>query len=356
MSSAARPRVLILGGGFAGLTCAQMLTADRYAVTLVDRRGYFEFLPGIHELISGVKTPESLRLPLAAAMQRAGHSFLRETVTAIDPTARKARTRRRRTLTYDALVVAVGGVDTTHGVSGVTEHAMPFKSVEQCSRIGKRLARLAARRKPGNLVIVGGGLEGIEALGEVLRRFRDGTLRITLLEARTRLLPGTPAVLGTYLRRLCRRHAVEVRLKSPVRRINAKSVTLRDKTNLPSDLTIWTGGPAPSPLLNESGLAPPGDWAPVDECLQVSTHPEIYIAGDAAALPTPASKQAYHALDMGACVARNIERSLAGRAAGPFPPFRQADARVVWRPGLFPDRRPASAGGSVAERRQGGRL
>jgi NADH dehydrogenase len=127
-------------------------------------------------------------------------------------------------------------------------------------------------------------------------------------------------VLGTYLRRLCRRHAVEVRLKSPVRRINAKSVTLRDKTNLPSDLTIWTGGPAPSPLLSESGLAPPGDWAPVDECLQVSTHPEIYIAGDAAALPTPASKQAYHALDMGACVARNIERSLAGRQPARFRP------------------------------------
>ena len=320
MNSTARTRVLILGGGFAGLACAQALPADRYAVTLIDRNGCFEFLPNIHELISAVTTPELLRLPLAPAMQRACHDFLRQTVVAIDPAARSVRTSRRRTVAYDFLVVALGGVDASHGVSGVAEHAFPFKSVDQCARIGKRLERLASRRKPGNVVIVGGGLEGVEALGEVLRRYRDSALQVTLIEARAHLLPGAPAALDTYLRRLCKRHGVKVRTRSPVQRVEAGSVILRNKAVLPSDLTIWTGGPAPPPLLAESGLAPAKAWAPVNEYLQIADHPEIYTAGDAAELPVPVAKQAYHALDMGEHVARNIQRTGAGRKPIRFRP------------------------------------
>ena len=97
-----------------------------------------------------MKTPELLRLPLDRSLRRAGHRFLRDTVTAIDPAARKVETRRRRGgVGYDALIVAIGGVDATRGVPGVDEHAFPFKSVDQCERIGRRLAgspRVASRR------------------------------------------------------------------------------------------------------------------------------------------------------------------------------------------------------------------
>ncbi len=320
MNSTARTRVMILGGGFAGLACAQALPADHYAVTLIDRNDCFEFLPNIHELVSAVKTPELLRLSLAAAMQRAGHVFLRQTVLAIDPAARTVRTSRRRAVAYDWLVVALGGIDSSHGVSGVAEHTFPFKSVDQCVRIGKRLERLASRRKPGHVVIVGGGLEGVEALGEVLRRFRASRLQFTLIEGRARLLPGAPAALDSHLQGLCKRHSVQVRTRSPVRRVEARSVTLRNKAVLPSDLTIWTGGPAPAPLLADSGLASAKAWAPVSEYLQAAEHPEIYIAGDAAELPVPVSKQAYHALDMGEHIARNIRRIRAGRRPIRFRP------------------------------------
>jgi NADH dehydrogenase FAD-containing subunit len=160
-----RQRVLIIGGGFAGLPAALELPPDRYQVTLIDRSRWFEFLPNIHELLSGVKTPELLRLPLDRIVRLAGHRFVRDTVTGIDPVGGTVSTRRRRTAVgYDALIVAFGGVDATRGVPGVVEHAYPFKSVAQCDRIGKRLTRLAARRKPARVVVVGGGLEGVEAL------------------------------------------------------------------------------------------------------------------------------------------------------------------------------------------------
>lgn len=308
-----RPRVLILGGGFAGLAAASELSADRFAVTLVDRRRWFEFLPNIHELLSGVKSPELLRLPLDEVLDRLGHRFVRDTVTAIDPKGRAVSLRRRkRPLAYDALIVGLGGVDATRGVSGVVEHALPFKSVDDCAKIGRRLAKLGKRRAASEIVIVGGGLEGIEALGEILRTYRDRAFRIKLVEAQDRLLSEAPAALDAHVRKLCERRDVEFCLGAAVERIEASAVVLENGRSLPSDLTIWTGGPTAPALLAEAGLAPPRSWAPVRATLQHPDHLEILIAGDAAELPEPLAKQGYYALDMGECAARNAKRLLEG--------------------------------------------
>jgi NADH dehydrogenase len=120
-------RVLILGGGFAGLAAAFELRPDRHEVTLIDRSRWFEFLPNIHELLSGVKTPELLRLPLDRNVRRAGHAFVRDTVTPIDPVERTVVTRRRSAVGYDALIVALGGGLTRPGVSRVSS-STPFRS------------------------------------------------------------------------------------------------------------------------------------------------------------------------------------------------------------------------------------
>jgi NADH dehydrogenase len=313
--------VSILGGGFAGLTAALELDARRHDVTLVARSRWFEWLPNVHELLSGVKTPDLLRLPLDRIVRGAGHRFVRDEITRIDPVGRAVSTRRRRTpLPFDVAIVALGGVDATRGVRGVVEHALPFKSVAQCDRIGRRLAALARRRRGGRVVIVGGGLEGVEALGEILRRHRDGGLRVTLVEARDRLLPETPAALDAHVRGLCAPWGVDFAMGAPVERIEPDAVVLEDGRSLASDLTIWTGGPAPPALLAASGLAPAGAWAPVDVSLESKGHPGVFVAGDAAELPTPIARQAYHALDMGVHAARNAERRLVGRDPIPFRP------------------------------------
>jgi NADH dehydrogenase len=313
---------VILGGGFAGLAAARGLDADRFAVTLVDRRTAFEFLPNIHELLSGVKSPELLRLGLDQALTGSGHRFVNDTVTGIDPLERAVQVEGGPgPIGYDALVVALGGVNATRGVAGVTDHAQPFKSVEDCARIGTRLAELDATGRPAAIVIIGGGLEGVEALGEILRRYRrNDLLAVTLLEARERLLPEAPAVLDRQVREICRPFNVAFEMDAPVDAIESDRVLLQDGRSIPADLVIWTGGPAPPPVLSISGLAPEGAWAGVNDALQSNDHEEVFVVGDAAEGPGAVSKQAYHALDMGACVATNVARFVDGRELVPYRP------------------------------------
>ncbi|GAB5413892.1 MAG: NAD(P)/FAD-dependent oxidoreductase [Congregibacter sp.] len=309
-----RPRVLILGGGFAGLACANALSADQFAVSLVDAKADFEFLPNIHELLSGVKKPRQLRLPLAAALRARGHRFVRGRIDRIDPSERRANIGAK-TLRGDYLVVALGSADATFGVSGVAEHSFGFKSVEQCAAIRARLQSLAKARRAANIVIVGGGLEGVEALGEILRAYRESAMHITLVEARERLLPEASTGVSKHIAALARHHSVELLLSDPVKRITAKTVALQSARRLRSDLTIWTGGPRPPDLLAESGLGASNSWSPVDRCLQHTEFKNVFIAGDSAKTPFDLSKQAYHAMDMGRAVARNIQYS--GKGQGP---------------------------------------
>ena len=314
-----RDRVVILGGGFAGLACANGLDARRFAVTLVDTRRAFEFLPNIHELVSGVKKPAALRLPLAPAMKAVGHRFIRDRVSSVDPQRLEVALEKGGLLTADRLVVALGAVEADFGISGVGRHTLGFKSVDACQAIHKRLDGLA-RQGTGHVAIIGGGLEGVEALGEVLRRYRSRMGSVTLIEAREQLLPGTEPSVDRHLRKHCEDLGVQVVCGDPVARITPKTVFLASGQRIRSDATSWTGGPAPAPLLAASGLAPRNQWIPAQATLEHREFPDVFVAGDAANPPGALRKQAYHALDMGTCVAENLERRRRDRRLKAFHP------------------------------------
>jgi NADH dehydrogenase len=316
-----RGRVLIVGGSFAGLATARGLPRD-LEVTVLDPGAALEFLPNIHELVSGHKREDQLRLSRAPLVRALGHRLLAEAAVELDPQRRRVRTSAGRVLEADALVVAVGGVNATRGIEGADRLALPFKSVADCAAIHDRLAALA-HLEPGarRVVIVGGGLEGIEALGEILRRFRQlPGLEVTLVEGGARLLPEASPVLDPDLRARCRELPVTIRSGARVARVEPGAVVLDSRERLVSRATIWTGGAAPHPLLAASGLADAGAWAPVRATLQSARHDRVLVVGDAAALPSPLAKQAYHALDMGALAARNLVRLLRGQALEPFRP------------------------------------
>jgi NADH dehydrogenase len=316
-----RKRIAIVGGNFAGLTAAIKLSR-RYAVTVIDANKYFEWMPNIHEILSSVKTPRGLRLDRAAIVAQAGHRFLRDRVTVLQPALRRLVTAGGHELEFDACIVAVGALWNTHHVPGVARHALPFRSVADALAIERRLHALVQQGKPLRVVIAGAGISGIEALGEILRRHRDdASLSIEVVEAGARLLPGLPPALDADLRRLCAPHAVTFRTSTTIARVTAKGVGLGDGARLRSELTLWTAGLAPPALLRESGLAPPPQiWADVHQTLQSRRADNTFVVGDAAQLPHAVGKQAYHAIDMGALAAANVTRFLAGRPLKPFKP------------------------------------
>jgi NADH dehydrogenase len=315
-----RPSVLILGGGFAGVSCAGRLSKHRFDVCLVDQKPHFEFLPNIHEILSGVKRPRDVRLNLADQMAALGHHFTQASVQAIAPEGNRVTLDDGTTLNYDFLVVALGAVDAYYGVTGIDANALSFKSAAQCDAIGQRLRALKASSKASRVTIIGAGITGVEALGEILRRGALGNLKITMLEAQEQLLPNSPKGLDSYIRGLCDPYSVEFRCGETAQRIRKNSVLLGSGESLDSDLTIWTGGPAPSPLLSQSGLAKPSNWAPVDACLQSLHADNVFIAGDSAELPSALAKQAYHAIDMGENVAHNIKALTEGNKKQRYKP------------------------------------
>jgi len=323
-ASKERPRIAIVGAGFAGLSAAKRLGRE-YAVTVFDRSASFEWLPNLHELLSGAKRPADLRLSLPRLVARAGHRFVRATVTAIDAPRGRLITADDRQFDFDVCIVAVGGVNDTFGVAGADRYAMPFKNVADCHAIGRKLATLSRRPGKHSLVIVGGGLEGIEALGEILRRYRHRQRwNISVVEAGPRLLPGTPPGLDAAVRARCAAYGIRFLTDSPVTRVTPGQVRLRSGEVLRSDLTIWTGGSTAPPLLRESRLLARRElWAPVTEALRSQRFDNVFVIGDAAALPRPLGKQAYYAMQMGECAADNAARALAGRALRAFAPSRK---------------------------------
>jgi len=158
-----RKRIVIVGGNFAGLTAAIKLSR-RHAVTVIDPSRHFEWAPGIHEILSSVKTPQGLRLDRAAIVKQAGHRFLRDRVTVLQPARCRLSTAGGCELDFDACIVAVGAVWNTHHIAGVARHAMPFRSVADGLAIKRRLHTLMQQGKPLCIVIAGGGISGSEAL------------------------------------------------------------------------------------------------------------------------------------------------------------------------------------------------
>jgi NADH dehydrogenase len=307
-------RIVIVGANFAGLTTAINLPRN-YKTTVIDGRPHFEFLPNIHELLSGVKKAKSLRLNRKRLIERAGHRFVLDSVTTIDPEKKRIYTSGRKKLPYDICVVATGGVNNTLGISGAAKYGMPFKTVAHCQEIGRSLKKLIRRDGPVSIVIVGGGLEGVEALGEILRRYRRNPhLEVHLVEKNSGLLNRVPAGVGRDLMKICKAFNVHFHTATGVTKLAKDKVWLSSRETIKSDATIWTGGAVPPRLLRRSGLTrKAGEWVAVNGYLQSKLFDSVFVAGDAAEVQELTSKQAYHAMDMGEVVAANIKSQLAGQ-------------------------------------------
>ena len=316
-----RPKVAIVGGGFAGLNAAQQLKSSRYEVTLIDPSPHIEWLPNIHEILSGAKKGDELRLNRNILVRRLGHRFMQN--RAMEMSSSSVTLDNGMQIPFDVCIVATGAVNNTFGIEGADEHAMPMKSVDQCKAIARKLMRASYSHRTTRVTVVGAGIEGVEALGEVMRTYRHRPqFEFNIVDSADRLLQKCPGKLDGEIRSHTSGYRMEYHLGRKVESVDHEGVCLVDGGAIESDIVIWSAGAAPNGFLQRAYLTDtPNEWAEVNSYFQSEARENVFIIGDAS---NPSglnlSKQAYHAIDMGKCAAANTERLLAGKSLKAYRP------------------------------------
>lgn len=306
-------RVLILGGGYAGVLCAVRLArqvGERVEVTLVSAGEAFVDRIRLHQRAAAQTLPVRR---LDAMLAGTGVRLRIGRIEAIDP--RGEVTVDGEQLGFDKLVIALGSCIDTEAVPGVREHAYTLEAA-RAAELAERAPVIAARR--GHVVVVGGGLTGVEGASELAESFPG--LRVTLL-AGAGLVPELPERAQAYLRARLTKLGVRVEEGGGVRRVTTRGVELDGRT-LPCDACLWAGGFVASPLPARAGLpVNVRGQVLVDPCLRVLGHAHVYAAGDVAELERPPSRMVMGcktALPMAAHVADNLARLVRGDAERPF--------------------------------------
>ena len=343
MPGVAKPHVVIVGGGFAGLNAARVLARREARVTLVDRRNHHLFQPLLYQVATAGLSPADIATPLRSILRKApGVRVILAAAERVEPEARRVILDEGE-LTYDALILAAGATHSYFGHDEWEALAPGLKTLEDALEIRRRVllafeaaerARDAAERRALlTLVVIGGGPTGVELAGAlaelarhtIARDFRaiDPTqTRVILLEGGSRILPSFPEGLARAAVRSLERIGVEVRTGALVTRITPDAVWVGGEP-IHSRAVLWAAGVAAAPLAHTLGV--PLDRAgriPVTPDLSVAGHPEIFVAGDLCAFThgtgEPLPGVAPVAIQQGRAAAANAWRRLAGEATRPF--------------------------------------
>jgi NADH dehydrogenase len=343
-------RILIVGGGFAGMYAAMQLERVAQAghtVTVVTTENFMQYQPFLPEVASGTIDPRAVVVPLRSVLRHA-QIFVAE-VTSIDHDARRVQARTAdgsdTTLDYDILVLTAGSRSRVLPVPGLAKHGIGFKTIEEAiylrNHVLSRLDLATETEDPGRrraaltFVFVGAGFAGVEALGELedLARdarkaypaLRDEVVRWVLVEAGTRILPELPEDLARYAMRRLAERGIEIRLDTRLESAEHGVMHLSDGQVFAADTLVWTAGVKPSPLAELSGLPrDPRGRVRVDTELRVVGVADAWAAGDLAAVPDVTTGRtspptAQHALRQGRRLGRNLAgQLLEGREPQPF--------------------------------------
>ncbi len=339
------PHLVIIGGGFAGLWATRALAREKIRITLLDRRNHHLFQPLLYQVATAGLSAPDIAAPLRHILghQRNVEVRLGE-VVAIDKAARQVQLADGSTLGYDSLLLATGATHAYFGNDQWAADAPGLKTLDDAIALRRKLLlafeRAEAEPDPAkkaawlSFAVVGGGPTGVELAGTLaeiarhtlrneFRHIDPASAKVRLVEAGPRVLSSFPEVLSLKARRQLEKLGVEVLTGTPVSDINSLGFTLGEQF-VPARTVVWAAGVAASPLART--LDVPLDRAGrvlVQPDLTLPGHPELFVAGDLAAVnqangkPVPGVAPA--AKQMGKYVADAIRARLHGKPApGPF--------------------------------------
>jgi putative oxidoreductase len=341
------PRVVIVGAGFGGMSCAAALRTARASVTLVDRTNYHLFQPLLYQVATAALSPGDIAAPVRPLFRDSLDTrILLGTVGGVN-TSTQVVMLGDAEIPYDYLVLATGATHSYFGKDHWAPYAPGLKRIEDAIEIRRRILTAfehaeasidrAEREALLTFLIVGGGPTGVELAGAIaelarfgmekeFRNFDPADARVILVQSATRLLPAFPESLASVARRALEKLGVEVETGSRVEAIDAEGVTVSGK-RIVAKTVLWAAGVTASPAAKWLGAAADNAGrVKVAADLSVPGHPNVYAIGDTAASEAwkgqavpglaPAAKQG------GAYVARQIRAKLDGRASPPAFAYR----------------------------------
>jgi NADH:ubiquinone reductase (H+-translocating) len=350
-------KVVIIGGGFGGLSAAQHLNSNLVDVTLIDRRNYHLFQPLLYQVATGSLSAGEVASPLRSVLSRQKNTRVwLGTVVDIDPDSKRVFLADGAIVPYDSLIVAAGSQTSYFGHNEWQEWAPGMKSVEEATAIrhkilyafevAERLSDPVQRRAWLTFVIVGAGPTGVElsgAIAEIARQTLKNDFRsihpeeaqIILLDGAPRVLMPFPEDLAEKANRTLAKLGVEVRCGAMVKNVDKDGLTIDSggrTDSIAAKTVVWAGGITASPLgkivaSHTKAEADRGGRVKVKPDLTIPNYPDIYVVGDLASAtdekgkPLPGVAQV--AMQGGVYAAKSILRKVKGQRE--LPPFRYFD-------------------------------
>ncbi|MEX2006912.1 MAG: FAD-dependent oxidoreductase [Candidatus Saccharimonadales bacterium] len=322
-------KVLIVGGGFGGIKAAQELAShSEFNVSLISDQPEFRYYPALYKSATGGSLLAA-SLPLSHIFDDLAVNVIIDQVVNLDKTNKLAIGASGRSYHFDVLILALGSVTNYFEISGLKKYSFGIKSLEEVKELRDHLhGELADPKQPDiNCVIVGGGPTGVELAGalpgyvqSVLKRHRlsKPKIKISLIEAQSRLLPSLPKGLSKKVQKRLQRLGVVVKTSQEVQAETAEALMV-DGHPIITHNVVWTAGVTSHPFLKKAGFSLSHNGKViVNQFLQAGYN--TYVIGDNA--DTPYSGLAQTAIHDGAYVAGNLKRIATGRRPLPYRPRR----------------------------------
>jgi NADH dehydrogenase len=352
MSNPARKRIVILGGGFAGVYTAKFLEKalgrrDDFEITLVNKENYFVFQPMLPEVISGSIGLLDTVSPIRRMLPRT-NLHVRD-VEAIDLQNKTVTTSpgfrpHPHVIAYDYLVFALGNVTDFRGLPGLPEHALPFKNLADAVYLRNHLIRaleeasiedhdMQLRQQLLTFVVAGGGFSGVEVAAElndfvrgVAKTYRSldpREIRVVLVHSQERILPEMPEDLARFAQKILQKRGVEILLNVRLAAATGEEAILKDGTRIPTRTLVSSVPSSPHPIIDGLDL-PKGKNGRLicNGHLEVESAPGLFAVGDCGQIPTPdgsiSPPTAQYATRQAQVAAENILADIRGGAKQTF--------------------------------------
>nr|CBH39046.1 conserved hypothetical protein, FAD-dependent pyridine nucleotide-disulphide oxidoreductase family [uncultured archaeon]CBH39355.1 conserved hypothetical protein, FAD-dependent pyridine nucleotide-disulphide oxidoreductase family [uncultured archaeon] len=315
-------KVVVLGGGFGGLSATSKLSELRkrskdIGITMIDRKTRLEYLAAHPEILSGKVTPDEISGDLNKFTAKIGAEFINDTVVNIDFKAKKVKTGNGgKEILYDYLVISIGAEQTFFGIPGAEERSCSVNTLKGAVETKNALDKLDFFAKAICIAVIGAGLTGVEVAGELIDYLRDkeASAKISIVEMMPRVLPTFPTEnVSNYVAKFLSDRGVEILTETAVQEVREHEITFKNGKKRHYDIIIWTAGIKPNSLLEKLEVPKVKGWLKADPYLRVEGMENVFAVGDTVSFESEGDRSGQNAEEaerQGEVAAENIIKTI----------------------------------------------